>query len=468
MTEFSTPPKKRLNLLNLLLIALIAMPLAQATAEPPASQVSVGIYAFPPLVSFGTTGNPQGFFIDVLNQMAKKERWNFVYLKGAPDHLQQHLASGHIDLLLVTGQDLARHPEFLTSEEVLILDWAQLYVANNSPIRNITDLDGKRIAAPEAGDYLQGRQELERLCRAFMIDCEMRPYPDYQLSLKAVALGQVDAALVNRLNGAAEAPEYALETRPVMFSPTDVRIAVSRKSLAAERLLERINNNLNELKGDPWSIYHKWNTFLFDKQVGESIRLPTVFTWIVLLLATVLGVFRLLHAMKVFNKKQARKLARSEAQYRAFFDRASTPLLLCNGSQLIRQYQQLRKLGIKDLDTHFNNLPNELKKLIGQIRVLNANEAALRLFEVNSREELQNWLPDALPPSSLKTVKRILANGLGDSQEFSREIQLLTPQRHLILVIISFPVIPRGKAAYSVPVSVVRVMPHAAGAAHRR
>ena len=328
MTESAIQHKKRLNLLNLLIIVMIAMPLSQSAAEPQASQVSVGIYAFPPLVSFGATGNPQGFFIDVLNQMAKKERWNFVYLKGEPNSLKQHLASGHIDLLLVTGQDRTAHPEFLFSEEVLILDWAQLYVAKNAPIRDITDLDGKRIAVPERGDYLQGKQALEKLCRDFMIDCDLRSYPDYQLSLKAVALGQVDAALVNRLNGAAEAPEYALETRPIMFGPTDVRLAVSRKSLTADHLIERIDHNLSEIKRDPWSIYHKWNTFLFEKQVGDSLRLTTVFKWIALLLVTALGIFLLLHFMKSFNKKQTRKLARSEAQYRAFFDRASTPLLV--------------------------------------------------------------------------------------------------------------------------------------------
>jgi ABC-type amino acid transport substrate-binding protein len=464
MTEFSTKQKKRHNLLNLLIIALIVMPLSHAAAESPVSLVRVGIYTFPPLVSFGTNGNPQGFFIDVLNHMAKKEHWNFVYLKGEHDALLESLDSGNIDLMLVTGQDRSLHPEILASEEVLILDWAQLYVTSNASIRKITDLDGKRISIQERGDYLQGGQELENLCHSFMIDCELRAYPDYQLSLKAAALRQVDAALVNRLNGAAGAPEHGLMTRPVMFKPTDIRIAVSRRSPDREHLLARIDDNLHELKNDSWSIYHKWNSFLFGKQVDPAIRLTTVLKWLGLLVVGVLGIFLLLHFMRAYITRQTRQLARSEAQYHSFFDRASTPLLICNGSQLIRQVLQLRKLGIKELESYFDNRPNELKKWLGQIRIVRVNAAALRLLEVDSREALQNWLPDSLPPSSIKMIKRALISS-HDSQEFSREIQIMTPERHLILAIISFPIITRGKASYTVPVSIVRVMPPAAGRA---
>ncbi|MEJ2455789.1 MAG: transporter substrate-binding domain-containing protein [Candidatus Thiodiazotropha sp.] len=466
MTEFSAKRKKRHNFLNLLIIAIIVMPLSRTAAEQPARLLRVGIYAFPPLVSFGTNGNPQGFFIDVLNYMAKKERWNFVYLKGEPAALLESLDSGNIDLMLVTGQDRSQHPEILASKEVLILDWAQLYVTSNSSIRKITDLDGKRIAIQEQGDYLHGNKELENLCHAFMIACELRPYPNHQLSLKAVALHQVDAALVNRLNGAAGAPEHALMTRPIMFKPTDIRIAVSPESQDEDHLLRRIDHNLNELKNDSWSIYHKWNNFLFGKQVDPSIRLSTIVEWLAVLIVAVLGIFLLLHFMRSFITRQTRDLARKEAQYRGFFERASTPLLVCNGSQLIRQVIQLRKLGIKELETYFDNRPNELKKWLGQIRITKVNAAALRLLEVHSQEALQKWLPDILPPSSLKMIKNVLINS-HDSEEFSREIQLMTPERHLILAIISFPIIARGKAAYNVPVSIVRVTPPAAGVIER-
>ena len=72
------------NFLKWLFLGLILLAQTPAFADPPARLIRVGIYGFPPLVSQGTNGNPQGLFIDVLNQMAKKQRWNLVFLKGEP------------------------------------------------------------------------------------------------------------------------------------------------------------------------------------------------------------------------------------------------------------------------------------------------------------------------------------------------------------------------------------------------
>ncbi len=397
------------NFLKWLFLGLILLAQTPAFADPPARLIRVGIYGFPPLVSQGTNGNPQGLFIDVLNQMAKKQRWNLVFLKGERESLIQHLKEGDIDLMLVTGQDREEHQELLFSEEMLMLDWMQMFVPKRSDIQSIVDLEGKRIAVLEVDDYLQGESALVERCRAFVIECRIYKYATYQAAIRAVAAGEADAVLINRLYGSAEAPHHSLQPRPIMMTPTIIRIAVSPESINAAELRKMVDDELREMKADRWSIYRKWNSFLFGKASDNPLQIGTLLKWAAIVLAVSLALFLLAYLLRFYIRRETRRLMRSEARCRTFFDQAATPLLECDGSHFIRRYRQLKKLGITDFDAHFSNSPSELIKWLGDIRINKANPAALALFGVKTREALQEWLPSALPPSSLKLVRRLLS-----------------------------------------------------------
>ncbi len=458
MRKKTAPPQESGNVLKWLLLSLILLIQAQADADPSPQAVRVGIYDFPPLVSQGTTGNPQGIFIDALNRMAKRQRWNLVFLKGARESLIQHLQAGSIDLMLVTRQDQQPHPELLFSEEPLMRDWMQIFVPKRSTVQSITDLDGKRIAVLERDDYLRGEAALREQCRAFVIECRIYKYPNYPAAMKAVAEDEADAVLISRIYGSAEAPHHSLQPRPIMMTPTVIRIAVSPASLDAVELRGKVDEELREMKADSWSIYWKWNHFLFGKQQDAPLKISTILKWMTVALFTALLLFLFSHLLKFHIRRETRRLMRSEARCRTFFDKASTPLLECDASHFIRRYRQLKKLGITDFDTHFTNAPNELLKWLGEIRINKANPAALTLFEVKTRETLQQWLPNALPPSTLKLIRYLLSHP-PQQQTFSWETQLITPKGHLILGIISFPIPGRGRATMYLPVSIVRAIP---------
>jgi len=458
MIRKSAPTKKSGNILKWLFLLLLLLAQATAHSEPPTRLVRVGIYPTPPLVSQGTNGNPQGIFIDVLNLMAKKQRWNLVFLKGERTSLLQHLEEGDIDLMLTTSQDRQQHAGLLISEEMLMLDWMQIFVPKRSDVQSIVDLDGKRIAVLEKDDYLHGEEALSARCRSFVVECRIYRYRNYQAAMRAVAGGEADAVLISRLYGSAEAPHHSMQPRPIMMTPTAIHIAVSPRSADAGKLREGIDRELREMKGDRWSIYRKWNTFLFGKQTDDPLRITTILKWLAILVTAGFALYMLAYLLKFRIRRETRRLIRSEAHCRAFFDRASTPLLECDGSYFIRRYAQLKKLGITDFESHFINNPNELTKWLGEIRINKANPAALSLFEVKTRDELQRWLPSVLPPSSLKQVRKLLSS-TPNQRQFSRELQFITPEGHLILAIISFPFTGRGRAAYRLPVSVVRAIP---------
>lgn len=91
-------------------------------------------------------------------------------------------------------------------------------------------------------------------------------------------------------------------------------------------------------------------------------------------------------------------LRRSEARYRYFFDSASISILVEDYSRLVAELEALKGEGVRDLTAYSKDNPDFLEKAIHWIEVVDANEHALQLFDVEKKEALLGPL-DALAPS---------------------------------------------------------------------
>jgi PAS domain S-box-containing protein len=101
----------------------------------------------------------------------------------------------------------------------------------------------------------------------------------------------------------------------------------------------------------------------------------------------------------ITNSVQAEQdLRRSEARYRYFFDSASISILVEDYSRLVAELEVLKDEGVHDLTAYMDDQPGFLEKAIHWIEVVDANEHALQLFDVESKEALLGPL-DALAPS---------------------------------------------------------------------
>ncbi|OGW35753.1 MAG: hypothetical protein A2010_03020 [Nitrospirae bacterium GWD2_57_9] len=236
----------RLLSIVLLVLSCLTQP---ATAE--VRTVMVGIYENAPKVFTSESGRPSGIFVDVLEEIAKKESWELRYVPGTWAEGLDRLAKGEIDLMPDVAYTAEREKLYSFHKVPVLSVWSQVYAPRGSGIQSILDLNGKRIAALERTIQLE---TFRRLTNSFGLKITLIPVPDYKTEFEMVAAGKADAGLTNRLYGLMYARKSGLEDTPIMFDPAPFFFAAPRN--ASRQLLDVIDRRLSELKQDHQSAYY--------------------------------------------------------------------------------------------------------------------------------------------------------------------------------------------------------------------
>ena len=79
----------------------------------------MGIYQNKPKVFIDSAGNPQGFFIDILNYIAAKEGWQLDYVASTWEKNLEKLERAEIDLLLDIAESEGRADLFDFNKEII-------------------------------------------------------------------------------------------------------------------------------------------------------------------------------------------------------------------------------------------------------------------------------------------------------------------------------------------------------------
>lgn len=236
---------KRLVTLFLCCLACAAHPLG-------AIPVKVGICIQPPMTITGKPGNPpQGFFIDILNDIAERNDWTVSYTVDTRANLLTKLTKQEIDLLLpiapaVNGSDK------LDYSVSFIASFASLYVSQNILLPSFQDLQGKTLALVRDDVYSQPFLDF---LKASGIRCELIEMHSYNEVFAAIAAGRVDAGLTDHLFGSLYYRKFDLAATPTVACPADFRCAVYRDRNWPLR--QTIDKELLKLKMVPDSIYYK-------------------------------------------------------------------------------------------------------------------------------------------------------------------------------------------------------------------
>lgn len=298
--------------------------------------VRVGLYQNPPKVFSNTQGEPSGFFVDVLNAIAEEEDWALEYRHCAWENCLKMLQRGELDLLPDVAYSDARDRRFDFHHEVVLSNWSMLYAVDPRNMQSVLDLDAKRVAVITGSIQYT---TLQRRVKQFSVSPVFIEQQSSADTLKAVAAGQADAALVNRLYGLAHAEEYGLQ-------PTHILIESSRLYYAAPQgrngdLLLAIDLQLTGMKEDPDSAYyaamHRWVESL------ESDTLPLWFIWTlqalaILLLVLLLASISLRHMVRRNTSELRRKndaLEQSEAMFRTLFETSQDAMMISGGEDFI-------------------------------------------------------------------------------------------------------------------------------------
>ncbi len=259
---------KYLNLVVCIILLLIA-------AHPVYSQrqsqtIKVACFEKDRMVEF-ENGNVQGFAVDIVTYIAKREGWRIEFLPGSLPESIARLASGEADLILSLGFTEERDEQFDFSSEVLLTTWGRVFTHRESEVVSILDLDGKRVGYVDDSFFYP---IMQRLTRQFEIDCKFREYGSFDSLFRSISQRRIDAGLADRLKAYSLPDWFEISEDPIVFHPYGLHLVATEGD--PEGYLAVIDRNLRLLKGDKDSFYYtsqqKWLSESGSKGIPLWIR----------------------------------------------------------------------------------------------------------------------------------------------------------------------------------------------------
>jgi signal transduction histidine kinase len=296
---------RALRLIGLFALSILALSLtAPHPAQAAPRTVRVGIYENAPKVFTADNGRPSGIFVDIIEEIARKEGWTLVYVRGTWAQGLDRVAKGEIDLMPDVAYTSEREQVFAFHKIPVLSVWSQVYARKGSGIQSILDLNGKRIAALEKTIQLE---TFTRLTNSFGLKFTLIPVLDYKQEFEMVAAGKADAGLTNRFYGLMYSRQYGLEDTPVMFDPAPFFFAAPKN--AGADLLAAIDRDLATLKKDPRSAYYAAMKRWTSEEV--QFKLPAwleAAAWVLggMLLASLAGSFMLKYQVNARTRELKR------------------------------------------------------------------------------------------------------------------------------------------------------------------
>nr|WP_320009456.1 ATP-binding protein [uncultured Desulfobulbus sp.] len=233
----------------LLLCVFFCTGTALATEQP--LVVRVGLYENPPKI-FTQDGQPAGIFVDIIEEIARKEGWQLRYLSGTWAKNLDRLEHAEIDLMPDMAYSAERDRLYAFPQVPALSSWFQVYAPHGHKIHSILDLNHKRIMVLERSIQ---ETAFERLRKGFALECELIQVGDYKSMFERVQKGEADVAVTNRFYGMMNGRAYGLEDTSVVFEPSDLYYAAAEGD--PKHLLPILDRYLSQLKSNPNSLYYQ-------------------------------------------------------------------------------------------------------------------------------------------------------------------------------------------------------------------
>lgn len=327
------------------------MGVAQAENESVQKTVTaVVVDNFPPHYSLDDNGHPQGFAIDVIEQIAKHADLKIKYIiKDSWTETANTLKRGQADLIpnLGISQSRQRHFDFSTPVETFSI--SIIVRAETKKIRSIEDLAKKIVGVIK---YNIGAKIVKELPNVFSII-----YDQPENALIALLSGYVDAVVYPKSVMLKVARDSRLSNRikivgkPVKEIKRGVAVQAGNKEL-----LGIINNGIEKFSesGQHEAIYAKW--------YGKPEPFWTVFrviliSGLIIFFVTILFIFWKYYYARKLNKKLIRNIEKREKAEKA----------LKENSIFLHKTQEIAHLGSWELDLESNELrwSDEVYRIFG-------------------------------------------------------------------------------------------------------
>lgn len=203
----------------------------------------VCLYDGYPLVYQDEAGKPSGLFVDILQEIARTERWSLHYRHDTWEKCLEALKQSEVDLVGAIAQTNERALYFRFTKETILVNWGVLFTPTGHTIQNISELHGKRIAALQSDVYVR---PLIDLLDRFGITVEMFYTRSYDDVMRMVEDHKADLGLVNRVYAFFAQSRYRLSSTPIVVHPVELKFAASFETPSF--ILDTIDRHVHQWK----------------------------------------------------------------------------------------------------------------------------------------------------------------------------------------------------------------------------
>lgn len=307
MREFSF--KKFFLLAEITLSAALSIvPLGHLDAND--ALLKVGLYQNPPKLFYDDAGTAEGFFPEILEQIAKLNGWRIRYVRCEWAECLKMLEAGEIDIMPDVARSRAREKRFRFGHEAALHSWSYIYTTPGLKVSSLFDLDKHRIAVLE--DSIQHRETLS-LIDDLEINLEIVTVDSMAAVMTAVERKQADIGIVNRFFGDMNEGKHKLTRSGVIFNPSSLYFAYPL--VGDDKVIDRMDATLAVMKSKPGSPYYdaaeRWLS------PASFLSIPGWVLW------TVFGILAVLGGSVAANAYMSKRVVASTADLRKAVDQAN-------------------------------------------------------------------------------------------------------------------------------------------------
>jgi PAS domain S-box-containing protein len=317
MKEF----KNKYNSL-LIVLVLVGFPEILLPQQKSDQVIKVGVYDNPPKIFLNAKGQPDGFFIDIVKDIAKKENLQIEFQFNSWNNLYQMLQDGTIDVLPDMVYSRERDTIFSLNKLSVISSWLEIFSRKDLQLQSILDLENLKIGVLKGSN--QEKYLANVLSNELNLSYKMYPYDSYSSSVEALKQSKIDVIIADRFFAFSDLFDENMVATGLILRPSELHFGFTKNK--NPELVALFDRNLSIQKNDSNSAYYKSLFRWLEKDSKKYI--PSYIKWLLLVVFSALllsSIFLVLLKKRVKNRtaelfKAKEKVGESESQLKLIAD----------------------------------------------------------------------------------------------------------------------------------------------------
>ncbi|WP_446683579.1 transporter substrate-binding domain-containing protein [Cyanobacterium sp. HL-69] len=214
--------------------------------------IKVGIYQNSPKVFVDDSGNPAGFWVDIVDNIARINNWSIVYVPCIWSECLNLVEEDGLDLMVDVAYSPERDRTFSFNSNVVLASWSQIYARQGLELNSILELDNTRIGILRSSIQ---QDVLEKEIQAFGIYPTLVEVDSFDEVFALLEKGEIDAGIVNNFFATKEANKYSIVKTNILINPARLHFITQNDD--PKNILPELDLVMEQLIDDPNSSYYQ-------------------------------------------------------------------------------------------------------------------------------------------------------------------------------------------------------------------